>query len=734
MNFIFRIAIDGMVKAAIRLFFRYSAFGMDNVPARGPAVLAINSVSFLDPFLVAAGLARSALFLVNKADYKSSRLGRILRFCTVLPVDFKDHEDRETALRAAEAVLSRQGLVAIFPETAISRSGFLNGFDDRHLTLAQRFGCPVVPLYIDFMRGSRNRIFGRASVRLERGMRRNAAIVCGAPLASRISPFELRQAVEELSVRAFELRKRRRRSLGYMMVRCARRRWFRPAMLDTTGKHFTSGTRLVASLVLAGLVKKRFPDEKAIGILLPATAGAALLNAGVTLAGKVPVNLNFTTAPENIAFALSSCSISTVITSKLFLKKMPHLSLPGNTIFLEDLLARVTATGKIFAFAKALFVPAALLLRERSIRPDDCATIVFSSGSSTNPKGVILSHHNIVSNLEQMHTVFDFSCDDCMTAALPFFHSFGLTVTLWFPLIAGFRVAYHPSPLDGSIMVNLIKDQKATILPCTPTFLQTYMRKAQPQDFSTLRLIISGAEKLNPKFAREFIDKFKVSPLEGYGATELSPVAALNVPDTTLWNATERGTMPGTIGRLMPGMSARIVDPETGAPCVPGKAGLLLVKGPNVMTGYLGQPEKTREAFIDGWYSTGDIAAVAENGFITLTDRLTRFSKIGGEMVPHGAIEELLAAALGTSDRVVAVTAVPDDRRGEKLVVLFTDQAGSAESLRDIMETAAGIPNLWKPAANAYVKVAAIPVLGTGKTDLKSVRSLAREAFSSRTE
>jgi len=729
MTLLGRQTINFMIRTAVKVLFRFSAHGMANVPKKGPAVLVVNSLSFFDPMLISASLSRPALFLVNKSDFMHSRLMPLLPLCSVLAVDFGNPGDEEAALLTAGQVLSRGGLVALFPEKSMSRSGFLNPFDNRYALLARKHGCPVVPLYIDLMRGSRNRVFGRASVRLEPGIRRRATVVCGAPFGPQVSSFELKQVVEELSVQAYELRKTHRRSLGYLMVRCARRRWFRLSLLDTTGKSFTSGTRLVSSIVLADLLRKRFSTDASIGILLPASAGAALLNAGVTLAGKVPINLNFTTSPENIAFAITSCAITTVITSKVFLKKMPHLSLPGNLIFLEDILAGITSTGKLLALVKALLVPAAILVNERAILPDDCATIVFSSGSSSNPKGVMLSHHNIISNIEQMHTVFDFTCLDCMAAALPFFHSFGLTVTLWFPLVAGFRVVYHPSPLDGSVMVNIIKDQKATILPTTPTFLQTYMRKAQPQDFSTLRLIISGAEKLKPKFASEFIDKFHVSPLEGYGATELSPVAALNVPDTTLWGATERGTKPGTIGRLVPGMSARIVDPESGAPSGPGKAGLLLVKGPNVMKGYLGQPEKTAEVIIHGWYSTGDIAMIAEDGFVTLTDRLTRFSKIGGEMVPHGALEDLFLTALGAAEQIVAVTAVPDERRGEKLVVLFTEQAGTAKDLAAIIKDAA-VPNLWKPASDAYVKVDAIPVLGTGKTDLKSVRSLACKAFS----
>jgi acyl-[acyl-carrier-protein]-phospholipid O-acyltransferase/long-chain-fatty-acid--[acyl-carrier-protein] ligase len=704
---------------------------MSGVPAGVPVVLAANSVSFVDPCLIQAALSRPAVFFVDKNDLDHTRLRPLLALCNVIPVDFDAPREITSAYEAAGRVLSQGGVVAVFPEKFISRSGFLNPFSASYASLAQQADCPVVPLYIDLMRGSRNRVFGKTSVTLGQGLRRRAAVVCGAARDNQITPEELRKAVEELSVRAYELRKRHRRSLGFMMVRCARSGLFRESMLDTTGKRFTSGASLVGSLALAGLLRKRFWEDRSIGILLPASAGAALLNAGIMLSGKTPVNLNFTTAPENIVFAINSCSIKTVVTSKLFMKKMSNLSLPGNTVFFEELAASMTGFDRFTAFLKALFVPARILVHERRIKPDDCATIVFSSGSSASPKGIMLSHHNIISNLEQMNTVFDFSRDDCMCAALPFFHSFGLTVTLWFPLVAGFRVAYHPSPLDGNIIVDIIKEQKATILPSTPTFLQTYMRKAEPADFASLRLIISGAEKLKPQFAREFLEKFGVAPLEGYGATEMSPVAALNVPNIDLWGRKEAGTRQGTIGRLLPGMSARIVDPDTKAPLDREKPGLLVVAGPNIMKGYLKAPEKTAEAIVDGWYSTGDIAAISADGFITLTDRLTRFSKIGGEMVPHGALEEILQNALGTyGEQVVAVTAVPDKKRGEKLVVLYTEQAGNHKDLQKAIETA-GVPNLWKPSHDAYVKVDAIPVMGTGKTDLKAVRLLASRAFSS---
>lgn len=713
------------IKIAVGIRYRFTVDGSDALSPSAPSVLAMNSVSFIDVLLVQAALRRPALFLADAHDLKWTRLKPLLLLFGAIAVDFGNEADKKAALAKAGKVLSRRGIVGVFPEGRMSRSGFLNAFDDRAKEVAAASGCQIVPAYIDNMRGSRRRHAGKNPVTLNERWRRPVAVLFGSPCGPQTGGPSLRASVEELSTRAYELRKKWRRSLGFMLVRGARRRWGQPCMADTTGKKFTFGTMLVAALAVAGVLKKRLSRENAVGVLLPASCGGALVNVGAILAGKMPVNLNFTTSSENIAFAIRSCSIATVITSKLFMKRMEQLTLPGTVLYLEDLIGSVSTADRALAFVKAFAAPASLLAGETQRRPDDTATIVFSSGSTSNPKGVMLTNHSIISNVEQMHSVFDFTLRDCMCAALPLFHSFGFTVTLWLPLLAGFRVVYHSNPLEGGTMVGLIKKERATILPCTPTFLQTYMRKAGEDTFATMRLIISGAEKLRPSFAEAFKEKCGVVPLEGYGATEMSPVGALNVPDTSLWGGGETGTRLGTIGRLLPGMSARIVDPDSRSPLAdPVASGLLLLKGPNIMKGYFNEPAKTAEAIVDEWYVTGDIASISPDGFITLLDRISRFSKIGGEMVPHGAIEDILMKALKTDEHVIAVTAVPDSVRGEKIAVLYTGQAGNPESLRLELDKA-NVPNLWKPGMDAFIKVEAIPALGTGKTDLKKVRELA---------
>ncbi len=416
----------------------------------------------------------------------------------------------------------------------------------------------------------------------------------------------------------------------------------------------------------------------------------------------------------------------------MFLEKLGRFQDFGRLVFLEDILPQITEQDKRRAWLKARFAPRSALARPEGFTADRLATVIFSSGSTGRPKGIMLSHHNILSNVESVRAVFHFSSDDCICAALPFFHSFGFTCSLWLPLLSGFSAVYHSNPLDGAKIAEIVREHKATLLFATPTFLLAYLRRAEPEDFVSLRYVIVGAEKLKPRIADAFEERFGIRPLEGYGATELAPVATLNIPDVEIMGVRQPGVKPGTVGHPLPGVAVRIVDPDTGERLPIGKSGLLLVKGPNVMLGYLNEPEKTAEVLRDGWYNTGDVAVMDRDGFITITDRLSRFSKIGGEMVSHVAVEEAFHKALGKTEQVLAVAAVPDEKKGERLVVLYTDAAGDATALQQAIK-AADLPNLWKPAPDACYRVESIPMLGSGKLDLKSIKERALQLASSQT-
>jgi acyl-[acyl-carrier-protein]-phospholipid O-acyltransferase/long-chain-fatty-acid--[acyl-carrier-protein] ligase len=336
----------------------------------------------------------------------------------------------------------------------------------------------------------------------------------------------------------------------------------------------------------------------------------------------------------------------------------------------------------------------------------------------------MLTHWNIRSNVEQMGQTFAFHPGDRILGILPFFHSFGFTGTLMAPAVTGFGVIFNPTPLDARAIGELVRNYRCTFLLATPTFLQLYLRMCPAEDFGSLQFVVTGAEKLPERLAQAFEDHFGIRPLEGYGATECAPAVAVNTHDFRAAGFRQVGAKRGKIGHPLPGITVRIVDPETRQSLPVGQPGLMLVRGPNVMAGYLGQPEKTAAVLQDGWYVTGDIAAIDEDGFLQITDRLSRFSKIGGEMVPHIKIEEKLHELAAVNEQVFVVNGVPDEKKGERLVVIHTLPS---DKLATVIEklAACDLPNLWKPKADQFFHVATLPYLGAGKLDLRKVRELA---------
>jgi acyl-[acyl-carrier-protein]-phospholipid O-acyltransferase/long-chain-fatty-acid--[acyl-carrier-protein] ligase len=462
-----------------------------------------------------------------------------------------------------------------------------------------------------------------------------------------------------------------------------------------------------------------------VGILLPPSAAGALVNFAALIEGKIPVNLNYTLSSEGLASCARQCAIRTVITSRAFLEKM-HIEVPGEAVFLEDAVANPRFAERLGALMRSWLFPASRLVR-RKIAPSDLATVIFSSGSTGNPKGVMLTHDNIVSNIAQLEQCVALGNRDRLLGILPFFHSFGFTGTLALPLTLGRGVIFHPNPFDARSIGGLVSLYEVTFLLATPTFLQSYIRRCDPGQFGSLKLVLVGAEKLQERIAQAFEDRFGIRPLEAYGCTECAPAVTVNTRDFRSAGLRQIGAKRGKIGHALPGITIRIVDPETFEPLPPGRAGLMLVRGPNVMKGYLGRPEETARVIRDGWYVTGDIATIDEDGFVEITDRLSRFSKIGGEMVPHMKIEEKLHEVAGSSEQVFAVAGVPDEKKGERLVVLHTlDEQRIAVCVGKLGQS--GLPNLWIPRPQAFFKVDAIPYLGSGKLDLRKIKEMAAAA------
>jgi acyl-[acyl-carrier-protein]-phospholipid O-acyltransferase/long-chain-fatty-acid--[acyl-carrier-protein] ligase len=388
----------------------------------------------------------------------------------------------------------------------------------------------------------------------------------------------------------------------------------------------------------------------------------------------------------------------------------------------------VSGFEKLRAAIAARLIPARMLAA-RSVRtPDSLTTVIFSSGSAGVPKGVMLSHYNILSNLKAMAQVFWIGESDRIVGVLPFFHSFGFTVTIWLPLVNGCGALYHTNPTEANKIGELVSKYKGTFLLSTPTFCASYTRKCTKEEFANLRFVLLGAEKLRESIAKAFQEKFGLELLEGYGCTEMSPVVSVNSPNFEAGRDTQVGNKAGTVGHPLPGIAVKVVNPATMEPLPPNSEGLLLAKGPNRMLGYLGQPERTAEALQNGWYVTGDICALDDEGFIRITDRLARFSKIGGEMVPHLKVEESIYTIIG--DHACVVTGVPDEQRGERLVALYArPDITPVELWQRLSET--NLPKLWLPKRENIYQVESLPTLGTGKLDLLGVKARAQQLAAS---
>jgi acyl-[acyl-carrier-protein]-phospholipid O-acyltransferase/long-chain-fatty-acid--[acyl-carrier-protein] ligase len=474
-------------------------------------------------------------------------------------------------------------------------------------------------------------------------------------------------------------------------------------------------------------IARRVGDDEMVGILLPNCIPAAMTNIGVTILGKATVNLNFTAGPESLDASIRKCGLRHIFTSRRAIKTMGIEARP-EMVYLEDFVGEVTRWDKLLSACAFALFPHRLLRhlfrQSRRLNTRSLATVMFSSGSTGDPKGVMLCHANLNANIEALYKVFAMTPEDRMLGNLPFFHSFGLTACLWLPLCTGSGTVLLGNPLDVKGVGKQVEAYGVTLLAATPTFLAGYVRRCTREQFASLRHVATGAEKLRPQLADAFEERFGLRPLEGYGCTELAPFATLNIPDFADDRVAQVGHKEGSIGQPLPGIAVRIVDPETFEPRPAGEEGMLLVKGANVMLGYLGEENRTQDVMHDGWYVTGDIATMDEDGFITIRDRLSRFSKIGGEMVPHIRVEEAIAEVLGeTEERACVVTGVPDEQRGERLVVLHrpgVDIRGLCQALQS-----SGLPKLWLPRPDAFVEVGEFPVLGTGKLDLRRVKELA---------
>ncbi len=714
--------------------YRKRIMGLENLPSEGGCVVVSNHVSWIDGILILWMLPRNVRFVVDGdnfdnpiTEYLGNAFNTIFMTANVKSIG--------RALKAGRQALIDGDVVGIFPEGTISRTGQLQAFKPGVSKILKGTDAPVVPMWMEGMWGS---VFsfsgGKFFFKWPKQFRRTLTLYIGAPVPGD-TPLEIiRTRVQALGARATIDQRSQFQILAKRVLRALRKRGGGMQAADSMGTEVTGREMLIRVLALRRMLRREIftDDEKYVGVLLPPSVGGVIVNIALAMDRRISANLNYTVSTDVVNHCIKEVGIKHVLSSERFLSKL-DIKPNADVILLESLKDKVSKLDKAIAFVQATMVPVVLLdriLGLSKIDGDDLMTIIFTSGSTGMPKGVLLSNANISHNVDAIERAVKLDMNDTIMGVLPFFHSFGYSVTLWAAMSLGPQGVYHFNPLDAKQVGKLSEKYGVTVLLATPTFLRGYLRRVTVEQFATLDVVVVGAEKMPAELFEAFEQKFGVRPVEGYGATELSPLVSVNIPPSRSSALYQSDRVEGSVGRPLPGVSTRVVDPDSGEELRAGEDGMLMVTGPNVMKGYANQTEKTSEAIQDGWYVTGDIANVDDQGFIHITGRLSRFSKIGGEMVPHVRVEEEIAKRFTEGDddeqMRVCVTSVPDEKKGERLIVLHLPTTKDIDEVRKGLSEA-GLPNLFIPSRDAFCEVETIPMLGTGKLDLRAAKTIAAE-------
>jgi acyl-[acyl-carrier-protein]-phospholipid O-acyltransferase/long-chain-fatty-acid--[acyl-carrier-protein] ligase len=716
-------------RSLVRCVYRVTAIGMENLPSGG-FLLVPNHISWVDALVLQLACPRPIRYVIDQAYYHKRILHPVLRVLGCIPINIRHSH---AAVRAAAERIADGEIVCVFPEGQLERRGVLLRLHRGYELIARHANAQVVPVWLDQLWGS---IFsfqgGRFFTKFPKRIPYPVTVAFGKPLKAEAADVAtMREELLKLGEFCFSRRPSLDRHLGEECVRGLKRRRFTTAVIEGTDHTRLSRAKLLgAAAALSRHLRKEFSDER-IAIVLPASKGSMVANLAVTLANKVPVDLNFTMGRAANESCCRRANLRVAISATPFMERLKDFPWPERVLKLDELLPRMKPQ-IVFWWIMSVLIPAGLLLRLLQIPKQGGhaeAILLFTSGTTGEPKGVVVSHRNVVGNVSQFRELLDANETDAILASLPFFHTFGSTVTLWYPLIEGVRIVTYPNPLEGAKNAALIERYKLTFLLATPTFLRVYLRKAEPEQLRTLRLIIVGAEKLPLDLASHFEKRFDRKVFEGYGLTETAPVVSVNLPDQepkTPGEHVQPSSRLGSVGRLAPGMATEIREPETGRKLSLHETGMLWLRGVNIFEGYLDDPKRTAEILHNGWLKTGDIGRFDEDGFLYIEGRLSRFSKIGGEMVPHETIEQKIIDLLelsGRDERPIAIVGVQDEAKGEALVLLSAGDLDLAELRKKLQE--AGVPNLWIP--KNVRRVEAIPVLASGKLDLKKCQALAAQ-------
>ena len=626
--------------------------------------------------------------------------------------------------------LADGGVLIFVPGQATVRHGTACHIPSAHLKTLCAFELPILPVAIDCPRESRLSIERPSSLP-------TAVISIGELVASKdASVARYLQALLEANEEAYSLRSLFKSSLAMVLLEGLKKHGSNNKILDGSDDSELGFDKILAAAIAFSKFIAEETDKPRVAIVLPPGKAGLIANLAVLFAGKIPVNMNFTAGHEAIKSCIRQADVDRFITADPFVRKVSSFPWPPNRdlIFIERVLPTLKKKMITWAIVSKILPAKALglLLGLNKRRGDDEATLLFTSGSSGEPKGVVLTHRNVLANVCQFGSRLNLPRGNSILGCLPLFHSFGCTVTLWFPVIDGINLVTYPSPLETKRLAELIALHQINIFLSTPTFLRGYMKRIDPAQLSSLSLVVTGAEKLPLSLSKAFEEKFGICPQEGYGLTETSPGTNVNLPD--LDPKPDSPTLPtsrsGSVGQLLPGLAIRITDPATDKDVPLNQQGIIWLKGPNVFGGYLADPKKSAEVLSDGWFRTGDVGRVDDDGFLYIEGRISRFSKIAGEMVPHETVEAAINKVLGLdseAERRIAVVGIPDEQKGEAILLLSTIAGPALEQecidLRyKLLDE--GLSSLWCP--KRILPVTEIPVLASGKLDIKSCETLAK--------
>lgn len=724
-----------IIARVIRLvFLRVRVHGKENLPYSGPILLVSNHVSLLDLLVIQSMARQRVRFLVRK-DLLNFTFNRFLFwYLGALAVPRPNSAKALKEFRKQIQDHLRAGeTICYFPEGEISGSGNLMRFRSGvHALIPPEVQVTVVPVRLGMLHG---RLTGMYKNKIHlRGLRRypvDFSIAFGEPVDPGLTAFQLRQKISELGAIVERLPQPGELPIHTSFIRHAKRHLFSTVFHDASSKKDINNFKMLILMTLVSKVIRKHSagdDSSYIGVLLPNTAPTCGVLLGVMCADRTPAMMNYSAGAQVAMDSVHRAGVKLIITSKKFLAKIKWEA-TDEMLFLEDIVPGITKGQKFLAMMQVLLLPWRVLAH--NVAPHSCfnmfnqAALLFSSGSTGVPKAVMLTHRNIMCDIWSFFRVVDWSRSDAVAGNLPFFHAFGFTVCFALPSVSGTPVAITVNPLESATIVKSLRDYNVTILAATPTFMQRYMAKAEPEDFKSVRLCITGAEKLRTETAERYREMTGRDIVEGYGCTELSPIVAINL-NNSIYTLGTKADHPGSIGSALPGIHARIIDPDTGVEQAPGVEGKLQVRAGSVMKGYLNEPYLTEKAIQNNYYDTGDMAKMDADGYIYITGRVSRFSKIGGEMVPHEGVEDVLTSIHQSEFREIAVAGAKDANKGERLVIFYTCDELDVPGIIAEMRTR-GLPNIWIPKADDFVKIAELPMLGSGKLDLKGLKELAKK-------